>query len=71
MAHPITLSPPEKGRQLVQFKSRLSLEDKAALAAKALSDGHTITEALKRAVRAYVSADDGSAYSMQRKMLSA
>ena len=55
MARPITLAPPRDGRSLCQFKSRLALEDKAALAAKALRDGHTITEALGRAVRAYVS----------------
>ncbi len=56
MAPPITLSPPRDGRSKCQFKTYLTLETKASLAAKALREGHTITEATERAVRAYVAA---------------
>jgi hypothetical protein len=56
MARPITLAPPRDGRSLVQFKTRIPLDVKAALAAKAISEGRTITEETTRALRAYVNA---------------
>ena len=55
MAPPITLAPPRDGRRLVQFKTRIPLDVKAALAAKAISEGSTITQETTRALRLYVS----------------
>lgn len=56
MAPPIRLSPPEHGRRKVQFKTYVPPALKAALAARAITDGHTMTEATERALRAYVNA---------------